>query len=137
AAVSSATGDEQIEAYAEESRHTEVRARGGEVEGLTSSESRGVGVRVVEDRRVGFAYVADPSVDEVITAVANARVNAALAEPDEFNGLPSDEPSATPLPGLYRTRQAEMPIDEKVAAAIGLERRATSADPRAKSCDDV
>ena len=47
AAVDAATGDEAVEAYAEESRHTEASALRGEIEGLTFAESRGVGVRLI------------------------------------------------------------------------------------------
>ena len=65
AAVEAAADGESVEAYAEESRRTEVEARRGEVEGLTFAESRGVGVRVIAEGRLGFAYAADPSPDEV------------------------------------------------------------------------
>ena len=41
AAVEAATRDEAVEAYAEESRHTEASALRGEIEGLTFAESRG------------------------------------------------------------------------------------------------
>ena len=137
AAIDVAAPGEQVEAYAEENRHTEVRARGGEVEGLTFSESRGLGVRVVRDGRVGFAYVADPDTDEAHGAVATARENALLAEPDDANGLPEDVPAPEPMPGLYRERQASMPVEDKVSAAVAMERRATSIDPRVTNCDDV
>ena len=49
AAVEGARGDEAVEAYAEESRHTEASALRGEIEGLTFAESRGVGVRLIAD----------------------------------------------------------------------------------------
>ena len=45
--VAAATDGEQVEAYAEEERQTEVSAHRGEVEGMTFAESRGVGVRGV------------------------------------------------------------------------------------------
>ena len=88
AAVEAASGDEAVEAYAEESRQTEASALRGEIEGLTFAESRGVGVRLIADGRLGYAYAADPTLDEVRDAVRRARENAALAEPDEFNVLP-------------------------------------------------
>ncbi len=81
AALDAAQGDEAVEAYAQEHRETEASALRGEVEGLTFSESRGVGVRVIRDERQGYAWVADPSADEVRAAVLQARENAALAEP--------------------------------------------------------
>ena len=136
AAVDAARGDEAVEAFADESRHTEVRARGGEVEGLEFSESRGVGVRVIADGRVGFAWAADPSVEEVRSSVDRARENAELAEPDPFNVLPGAT-AADEIPELFREPQADMPLDRKVELALALERRATSMDPRVTRCDDV
>ena len=75
AAVSAATSGEQVEAYAEEERQTEVSAHRGEVEGMTFAESRGIGVRVIRDGRLGYAWAADPSDDEARDAVRRAREN--------------------------------------------------------------
>lgn len=135
AAVDQAQADESVEAYAEESRSTEVNARKGEVEGLSFSETRGVGVRVVSGGRLGYAWVADPSEDEIREAVANARRNMSLAGEDEFTGLPVAI-DAEPLPDLYRERQASMPTDAKVRLALDLERAATTTDPRVTKVDD-
>jgi PmbA protein len=134
AAVGAATGDEAVEAYAEESRHTEASALRGEIEGLTFAESRGVGVRLIAGGRLGYAYAADPTADEVREAVRRARENAALAEADEFNLLPNFVP-ADPIPALYREDQAQISTDRKVALALDLERRAISIDPRATKID--
>ncbi|MGZ8645810.1 MAG: PmbA/TldA family metallopeptidase, partial [Actinomycetota bacterium] len=76
AAVNAATGDEAVEAYAEESRHTEASALRGEIEGLTFAESRGVGVRLIAGGRLGYAYAADPTIEEVRDTVRRARENA-------------------------------------------------------------
>ena len=134
AAVEAATGDEAVEAYAEESRHTEASALRGEIEGLTFAESRGVGVRLIAGGRLGYAYAADPTPDEVREAVRRARENAALAEPDEFNVLAAPAVAA-PIAELYREDQANIPTDRKVALALDLERRAISLDPRASKID--
>jgi PmbA protein len=134
AAVAAAEGDEAVEAFAEESRHTEASALRGEVEGLTFAESRGVGIRLIVGGRLGYAWAADPSLDEVREAVGRARENAALAEPDEHNVLPGSE-TAEPMPELYRVDQAEIPAERKVAMALDLERRAVSIDRRATKVD--
>ena len=133
-AVEAAEGDEGVEAYAEESRHTEASALRGEIEGLTFAESRGVGVRLIAAGRSGYAYAADPSGDEVRDAVRRARENAALAEPDPFNGLADLQP-APPIPELYLDDQANLPTDQKVALALELERRVISTDPRVTKVD--
>jgi PmbA protein len=134
AAVEAVEGDEAVEAFAEESRHTEVKAHRGEVEGSGFSESRGVGVRLISGGRLGYAYASDPSVDEVRRTVARARENAALASEDEHNVLP-EAAAAEPLPALYRESLAGTPTDRKVQVALELERLATSADPRVRKVD--
>lgn len=136
AALGAATSGEQVEAYAEETRRTEVSALRGEVEGMTFAESRGVGVRLIRDQRLGYAWAADPTEDEVRDAVARARQNAALAEPDEHNGLPASEPFE-PMPELFRAESADITADEKVRRALELERYAVSRDPRVTKVDAV
>jgi PmbA protein len=134
AAVEAAQGDEAVEAYAEEGRTTEASALRGEVEGLTFAEQRGVGVRLITGGRLGYAWAADPSLDEVRDAVRRARENAALAEPDGFNVLPDAEP-ITAIPELFHAASAEVPTDSKVELALQLERRAVSRDPRVTKID--
>jgi PmbA protein len=134
AAVDAALPGEALEAYAESSARTEVDALRGEVEGLTFAESRGVGVRLVREGRLGYAYAADPSLQEVRRAVEQARENAGEATPDEHQVLPQ---AATPEPiaALYRPEQGGMSTDRKVALALDLERRVTTSDPRVTKTD--
>lgn len=127
-AVAAARDGEAVEAYAEESRHTDVEARKGVVEGLTSAESRGVGVRVITGGRLGFAYAADPSDDEIVATVERARENAALGTEDENNVL-ADASEYEPIAGLFFDEQAAMPADDKVSLALQVERVAVSSDP--------
>ena len=136
AAVDGAEGDEAVEAYGAESRHTEVRARGREVEGLTFSETRGVGVRIVAGGRLGYAYAADPSVEEVRAAAAAARENVTFGTPDEFNALPLPG-STEAMPSIFRESQASLDTERKVSLALDLERVATTTDPRVRKTDDV
>ena len=136
AATEAAEGDEQVEAYGEERSTTSVEAHRGEVEGLTFAESRGVGVRLISQGRLGYAYAADPSIDEVREAVSRARENAAVASPDEFNVLPAAEP-IEPLEGLFSDALAGMTTEEKVPIALELERAATTTDPRVRKIEAV
>jgi PmbA protein len=131
-------GDEQVEAYVERSRDTQVRVHDGDVEQLAVAESLGVGVRVVRDHRQGFAYCGTFDPAAVADAVAEARDNAAFAEPDELAGLA--EPDGVPAPDLdlWRDGLATVPADRKVAMLVDLERAVRAADSRItgfESCD--
>jgi len=136
AAVDAAASDEAVEAYAEESRRTEAKALRGEVEGLEFSESRGVGVRVVRESRLGYAWAADPDADGVRDIVSRARENAALAAVDEHNVIP--EPKRwMQIPELFREASAAVATEEKTRLALGLEARAVSRDPRVTKIDEA
>jgi PmbA protein len=134
AAVGAARDGEAVEAYAEGSRRTEVDARRGEVEGLTFAETRGLGVRLIAGGRLGFAYAADPSIEEAREVVARARENAALATEDEHNVLP-EASTWEPIEGLYFEEQASMAAEDKVALALDFERVATTTDPSVRKVD--
>ena len=135
-ALSEAGGEEAAEAYAGWNRKTEVRARGGGVEALTSSESRGVGVRVVVDGRLGYAWAADPSDAEARELLVAARDSARHTTPDEANQLPAPQ-QAEPVAGLYRSALSEFSSEQKVSLALDLERATTSTRAEVGKVEDV
>jgi PmbA protein len=124
-----AAGPEQVEAYAEQATTTEVSAFEGEVERLTSASSSGVGVRVVRDGRLGYAFTADLSEAGLRECLAEARANLEVSGEDAGNVLPA--PAAwEPLEGVFDARQAETSPERKVALALDLEARTRAADPK-------
>jgi PmbA protein len=136
AALSSAKDDEPAEAFAAETRRTQVKARAADVESLSASETRGVGLRTVIGGRLGYAWSADPSMDDAVELLAAARANAALATSDEANELPVASP-AEDLPWLFRPALAELGTERKVRLALDLEKAAISSDPAVERVEEV
>ncbi|MCB1285053.1 MAG: TldD/PmbA family protein [Microthrixaceae bacterium] len=128
--LDAARGGEQIEVVVSHARETEVRAYDGDVEAFTSSESRGVGIRVVHDGRQGFAYAGSIEADVVFETLAEARDNAMFSTGDEFVGLVSPDGVEVVEMDLYDPRVAAMSPEEKIALAIELEQRVLEGDPR-------
>jgi PmbA protein len=124
-----AATDEGVEAYAELTTETSVTAFQAEVERLTSASSSGVGVRVVKDGRLGYAYTADLSDDGLRECLAEARANLEVAGEDPGNVLP-DAAAYEALEGLFDTRLADTDPERKVALALDLEARTRAADPK-------
>src|SRR5262245_25382363 len=127
-ALEAAPGNVSVEAYASESRRTDARVREGEVESLTFASSRGLGVRAVSDGRVGYAFAADPSLEEATDVVRAAADSARFAEPDDANVLPALR-HVDPIAGLTRAEVTSFPTERKVALAMDLEQAAVSATP--------
>ena len=107
-----ATG-EQVEAYVARSKRDRACAPiEGEVESLTSAESSGVGVRVIVDKREGFAYAGtlDEGRDHRSTG-RGPRQRASSARPTSGTGSPSPTASTPPELDLYRSELASFPTD--------------------------
>jgi PmbA protein len=136
AALADVGDGEEAEAYALESARTDVKARGGEVEALTSASSRGVGVRVIAGGRRGYAWAADPSPDEAAALLAAARGAASHATPDDAHALP-EAARTVELPGLFREGLRAVEPERKVALALDLERATVSATPDVRRVEEV
>jgi len=120
---------EQVEAYAVRGTELSARVSGGEVEQLSSATSEGVGVRVVRDGRVGFAWAGSLDPGIVADTLADARDNASFATPDEHAGLAEPDGVAAVDLDLWHDDVASTTIADKVALAAEVERQVL-ADPR-------
>jgi PmbA protein len=123
---------EQVEAFAARSRDTAVRVYEGEVEHFTSSQTEGVGIRVISDGRTGFAYTGVLDDAALAECLAEARDNVAFGEADEWAALPAPDGVAQPALDLWREELAALPTDRKIELAQGLERRTLAADGRVR-----
>jgi PmbA protein len=126
---------EDIEVYVARGDETDIRAYAGEVESLTSATSAGIGVRVVVDHRLGFAWAG--SLDEPVLeeTLAEARDNASFATPDEHVTLAVPDGVAAVDVDLWDGRLASVPTSSKVDLALALEAQARAADPRIRQVD--
>lgn len=136
--LSQARAGEQVEVIVGHSRGTEIRVYEGAVEKLTTAESAGVGVRIVDGGRQGFAYAGslDPSV--VAEVLDDARDNATFGDADEANGVA--EPDGHPYAelDLFRPGLTAVPTTVKIDLALQLERAVCGADARItgmEACD--
>jgi PmbA protein len=127
--VGLAAAGEQVEAYAIRGTDLSARVSAGEVEQLSSATSEGVGVRVVRDGRVGFAWAGTLDRDIVAETLADARDNASFATPDEHAGLAEPDGIVAAEMDLWRDDVVSTATADKVALAAEVERRVL-ADPR-------
>jgi PmbA protein len=121
---------EQVEAFVARDQEANVRVYEGEVEHLTSAQAEGIGVRVIKDGRVGFAYAGTLDDDSIAEVLAEARDNVAFGTPDEWAGLATPDGVAPADVDLWRDALASYPTDSKVALALELERTTLALDPR-------
>ena len=121
---------EQVEAFVERERETSVRVYEGEIEHLTSAQVEGVGVRVIKDGRVGFAYSGTLDEASLAEVLAEARDNVAFGTTDEWAGLAVPDGVAPAPVELWRDALDGFATEDKVALAKELERLTVGLDPR-------
>ncbi|MGD0393121.1 MAG: TldD/PmbA family protein [Acidimicrobiales bacterium] len=126
---------EDVEVYVARGDETEVRAFGGGVESLTSATSAGIGIRVVVDHRLGFAWAGSLEESVFEETLAEARDNAKFATPDEHVGLAVPDGVAPVAVDLWDEGLASVPTTDKVEMALALEAQARGADPRIRQVD--
>jgi PmbA protein len=120
-------GASDAEGWAESGVSRNVRVYEGQVESLSDAGGRGVGVRAFSGQRSGYAYGTDLS-DEGVARVAHAAyVSAAVADEDEFDGLP-EEFGATELDALRSPGLGDWTTEQKVDLALEVERAARAVE---------
>jgi PmbA protein len=121
---------EQVEAFLGRSTSTSVRVHGGALESLTQATSAGIGVRVIEDGRQGFAWAGSLDDDVIAEVLAEARDNVVYAQPEDWVGLAEPDGIEPPPIDLWRDGLAAQPTERKVDLALELERVVRARDPR-------
>jgi PmbA protein len=130
-------GAGDAEAYAEDSRGLELRVYQDEVESLSVSGARGVGIRAWLHGRAGYAYGTDLT-DEGLKRLAVAAVGAArAADPDKHAAPPVPGGVAEPIDGLADPTTDEWTTDRKVELARAIERASRGADERVKLIEET
>jgi PmbA protein len=128
-------GADQVEIYLQDQRGVSVKAYRGAIEELRSSASRGVGIRVFDGGKLGYAYVSGMEDREVMRAIQEARDNARYSTPDDCNQLPAFTKYVREDLGLYHPEAMETPVERKVEMALELEELALQQDSRIVNVD--
>jgi PmbA protein len=130
-------GANEAEAYAERTREASVRVRDGEVEELQQASSKGIGLRVISGRRLGFAYGTDLSKDGLKKMAESAVALAKGAAKDKANGLPRGRELGAAEQGEYDPAIEDISPEWKLQAAREAEKAARAADPRVRKFDST
>ena len=135
--VARAKPGEQIEAIVVNETDTEVRVFDGDVESFTSATSQGIGIRVINNQRQGFAWAGSLDPDVIDSTLSEARDNATFGSVDP--DLDLAEPDGVPMAelDLYDESVNTFETDAKIALALELEAMTNGRDPRVMLVESV
>lgn len=123
-------GADEAEVYLEKNREFELTVRNGDVETIKQATSKGLGLMVFKEKKLGFSYTSDFS-DESIEEFAKRTVQLSLvADPKPWNGLPDFKKGKIKDFDLYDSSIAEIPNEKKIKIAKEVEKIALAYDKR-------
>ena len=132
-------GAQQADVMAGRSTDFEVKVADGAIVTLTQATSKGLGLRVFVDGRLGFCSTSDFNAEALEYAVGRAVAMAKEAAPDPHHGLAEVPPGHISDDGpldLFDPKVLELAADEKIRWAHALEEAARGADPRVRKFRD-
>jgi PmbA protein len=119
-------------------RSADVRVRDQQIEDLTQATSKGAGIRVFAQGKLGFVWTSDFSTASLEACVEKAVALAKVSAANPHNGLPSKKdlqriPKVGPL---FDEQVAALAPDWKVKTALEMERVLRSIDSRITTIDN-
>lgn len=118
------------ELYATDGSATSIEVREGQVDTFKSSRNQGYALRLRLEGRIGFSFSSDLSDQAFERTLEQARASALALEPNEHAAFSA---TAEPAADLALTgRGPAGGTEEKVEAAMRVERAARGVDPRVK-----
>ena len=112
--ISRRKGADLAEAYLSSNRTLNLEVRNGEIESIQEASSYGLGLRIIKNKRLGFAYVNDFRPQSLEETVSRALNFALMLTADENNILPDDQ-GLTEVKGLYDPEISRVPLSNKIS----------------------
>ncbi|MGB1250677.1 MAG: TldD/PmbA family protein [Candidatus Promineifilaceae bacterium] len=120
----------EAEAYIEIGVETQINVDRQQVEKLSYSGSKGLGLRVLQDGKMGYAYTSNFSAESITDTIEQAQALTKAADPDPHRSLPMPEPIISAELEIFDDSIATTHIDDKVAFAMAVEKAALEYDER-------
>src|SRR5438309_7310794 len=117
------------EVFLREAQSGSVEIKEGAIESAIARGERGVGIRVLDEQRLGFAYTSDLSADGIRTCADTARRMSGVTEPDPDLALAKRAIDDADL-DIYQAGVVDRPLAERGAVALTVEEAARAVDPR-------
>jgi PmbA protein len=133
---------DEYEIYISNSVDNEIEVFEGEVESLSYSDSKGLGIRVFKEKSIGYAYTNSLEENRLIDCIEKAISNSKTTSKEEINGLPVKSEykylDATEINQyMYNDGFFKASIEDKIKLSKDLEKIAKGKDKRISGVDSL
>ncbi len=133
---------DEYEIYISNSTDNEIEVFEGEVESLSYSDSKGVGIRVFKEKSIGYAYTNSLEESRLIGCIEKAVSNSKTTSKEDINGLPVRSEYKYPDDAdisrqIYNEEFFKVSIEDKIKISKDLEKIAKGKDRRISGVDSL
>lgn len=122
-------GNIKAEVFLLDSEDMTIEVADKQVENMKIAQERGLGLRVIKEGRLGYAYTSDMSKAALASVVDKAINNSQETKPDCNWDLPQRVSSYTPM-NIYDEKIFQIPVEQKILLAQNIEDAAKGYDKR-------
>jgi PmbA protein len=124
-------GIKEYEIYAVKTKKSVIQVKDRKVEFLNLAESKGLSLRVLNEHRLGFAYITDMQESALEYIIDQALTGSKLISPDSFLGFPV-KPKSYPQVMICNKKTERTDLDTKIQFALEMEAAAKGYAPSIK-----
>jgi PmbA protein len=133
---------DEYEVYGMSSLDNEIEIFNGDVENLSFSDTKGLGIRVVKNSSIGYAYSSNLNDLEMDNCIESAIENSKFTVREEYNRLPEKkeflyEQNLIDRKILFSEKIKSFNTEDKIKLAKDLERIALKKDKRVKGISNL
>ena len=129
-------GAEQSEVYINSITHLKIDVINRKIESFDNISEGGLGVRIIKDKKMGFAYTADLDEHAIENTITQAINNSKNTTPDIHLNFPVPENQNTSIP-LVDDDIKNTDIKDKIFLSLETEKEAFAYDKRVKKSEKV
>ncbi|OGC04537.1 hypothetical protein A3H38_02410 [candidate division WOR-1 bacterium RIFCSPLOWO2_02_FULL_46_20] len=126
---------DQAEVFFSSSKTLKIDVLDQKVESIDEIEEQGIGIRVIKDNKLGFAYTSDFDETVLEETITRAIDNAANSEADEHNALP--QKAEITILNLFDEKINRVPVAAKIKLALAIEKAAYAKDNKVKKTEKI
>jgi PmbA protein len=129
---------DQAEVYLSSSKTLKIDVLNQKIESIDEIQETGYGIRIIKNKKLGFAYSSDIDESAIEETIDQAISNANNSESDQYHKLP-DNAAAQEKSSieLYDKKINQTPIEKKIEKALAIEEIAYKTDKRVKKTEKI
>ncbi len=130
------TKADEAEVYASSIKQLKIDVINRKIESVDNINEGGLALRIIKNKKIGFAYTADLDEHSMETLIGQALDNSEDSPPDENFGFPEPKAQKTSLT-LVEGDIRDTKLEDKIKLAVDIEKAAYSVDKRIKKSEKI